>query len=371
MKVVTGSRKVYAWVMMVVLLITGVCLLASCGKKKTGDQAGGQNSAAIQLTGAGATFPYPLYSQWFDSYKETTPDVSINYQSIGSGGGIQQLTARTVDFGASDVPLSDADAAKLPAPVVQIPMVAGAVVMSYNLPNIPSGLKLSGEVLADIFLGKIVKWNDARIASLNAGVKLPTLDIVVAHRSDGSGTTNIFTEYLAAVSPEWLSKVGVGKSVNWPAGIGGKGNEGVAGVLKQTPGAIGYVELAYAKQNALTVATMRNQAGQFVAPSTDSTTAAAEGAVAKMKKDIRVSIVNSTPKAAYPICGFTYILIYKTQTDAAKGAALVNFLWWATHDGQQYADSLDYASLPDGVITLDEALLNTVTSNGKPLHTAQ
>lgn len=362
-------RKVLSHVLVPVLLVGGICFLASCGHKKhtSGPSAG----SAIQLNGAGATFPYPLYSKWFDSYKETNPDVSINYQSIGSGGGIQQLTAKTVDFGASDAPLSDADAAKLSAPIVQLPMVAGAVVISYNVPNIPTGVKLSADVVADIFLGTITKWNDPRLVSINLGTKLPNLPIAVAHRSDGSGTTNIFTQYLSAVSPQWAGKVGAGKSVNWPVGIGGKGNEGVAGVLKETPGAIGYVELAYATQNSLPVATIKNQAGTFVAPTIASTTAAAEGAVAKMKKDIRVSIVNSSSKDAYPICGFTYIMLYQNQLDATKGSALVDFLWWATHDGQQYAESLQYAPLPDGVVTLDESILNRITNNGKQLHTAQ
>jgi phosphate transport system substrate-binding protein len=366
---IANKRSVLSWAVVVLLGISALCLLSSCAKKQSADQSGQSSTAEIQLTGAGATFPYPLYSKWFDSYKETNQNVSINYLSIGSGGGIQQLTAKTVDFGASDVPLSDTELKTLPAPIVQIPMVAGAIVISYNLPNVPANVHLSGDVIADIFLGTITKWNDPRLLALNPGVPLPALGISVAHRSDGSGSTNIFTTYLAAVSPQWAGKIGVGKSVNWPVGIGGKGNEGVAGVLKQTPGAIGYVELAYAAQNSLTFAAVKNKAGAFVTPSTDSTTAAADSAVEKMKKDMRVSIVNAAGKDAYPICGFTYILLYQQQADAVKGAALVNFLCWAVNDGQQYTEALQYAPLPAGVVTLDVQLLSTVTSNGKPLHT--
>jgi len=280
--------------------LLGVLVLASsCGQK------------AVSLNGAGATFPFPLYSKWFDEYGKSNPDVQINYQSIGSGGGIKQLREGTVDFGASDAPLSDEEVKAMPAPVVHLPMVAGAVALAYNLPDVPTGLKLSSEVVAGIFLGEIKKWNDKQIAALNPEVKLPARDITVAHRSDGSGTTYIFTHYLAAVSKTWATKVGAGKSVSWPAGIGGKGNEGVAGVLTKTPGSIGYVELAYADQNGLTVAALKNRAGAFVMPGIDSTTAAAAAAVEAMKKDVRVSIVDSSGGDAYPISGFTYILLYK------------------------------------------------------------
>ncbi len=347
--------------------------VASCKKTPplTAQQDQAQPAATdsvVNLNGAGATFPYPLYSKWFAIYGETHQHARINYQSIGSGGGIKQLQANTVDFGASDAPLSDEELKMMPAPVVQLPMVAGAVVLAYNLPGISDRVKLTPEVVAGIFLGAITTWSDSRIASVNPTLKLPNLAIAVAHRSDGSGTTYIFTHYLAAVSNTWASRVGSGKSVNWPAGIGGKGNEGVAGLLKQTPGSIGYVELAYAEQNALPYAAIRNQTGTFVTPSIASTKAAANGAAEAMRKDARVSIVNAPGKDAYPISGFTYLLLYQQQPDHTKGAELVDFLWWAIHDGQQHAAPLLYAPLPAAVTALNEHLLGTVTSNGKPLH---
>lgn len=316
-------------------------------------------ATAATLTGAGATFPYPIYSKWFDIYQKTA-GVSINYQSIGSGGGIQQLKNGTVDFGASDAPLSNGDMQTMPGPVVHIPTVAGAVVLSYKLPGVGTGLKLSGDVIAGIFLGQITRWNDPRIAGLNPGARLPARAIAVAHRSDGSGTTNIFTNYLKSASPAWAKQVGAGKSVNWPVGIGGKGNEGVAAIVQQTPGAIGYVELAYAVQNHLAYAFVKNRAGAFVQPSVASVTAAAVGASKAMQRDVRVSIVNAPGAKAYPISGFTYILVYQHQRDAAKGKAVVNFLRWAIHAGQQYAPGLLYAPLPRSVVTIDEAKLRSI-----------
>jgi len=342
-------------------------LVSSCGKQTQSTTGGQANTAAVNLNGAGATFPYPLYSKWIDEYGKANPDVRIDYQSIGSGGGIKQLQAGTVDFGASDAPLSDAEVKQMPAPVIHLPMVAGAVALAYNLPGVPAGLKLSPEAVAGLFLGDIKQWNDPRITSLNPGIKLPALPVAIAHRSDGSGTTYIFTHYLAAISPAWKTKVGAGKSVNWPAGIGGKGNEGVAGVLTRSPGSIGYVELAYADQNKFTVAALKNPAGQFVMPSIDSTTAAASGAVQAMRKDVRVSIVNAPGAKAYPISGFTYILLYKEQGDAAKGAVLVGFLEWAITDGRRYAAPLKYAPLPAEVVAIDKQALATVTHGGKPL----
>ncbi len=315
--------------------------------------------AASSLTGAGATFPYPLYSKWFDVYQREHK-VAISYQSIGSGGGIQQLKAGTVDFGASDAPLSDQEMREMPAPVVHVPMIAGAVVIAYNLPGVQKGLRLSGDVVADIFLGNIKRWNDTRIASLNPGAKLPNLAVAVAHRSDGSGTSYIFTSYLSAVSPTWKTRVGIGKSVNWPAGIGGKGNDGVAGVVKQTPGAVGYVELAYATQNKLAYAYLRNRAGRFVEPSIASTTAAAAGSMKAMQKDVRVSIVNAPGKDSYPIAGFTYILVYQRQQKADKGRAVTEFLRWAVRDGQKYAAPLLYAPLPKQVVSMDESKIKSV-----------
>jgi len=323
-------------------------------------------AGATDLSGAGATFPYPLYSKWFDVYGQAT-GVHINYQSIGSGGGIKALQTQTVDFGASDAPLSNEELKALPAPIEQIPMVAGAVVIAYNLSGVGKGLHLDAETMAGMFLGTITKWDDPKLVKLNPKVKLPNKQIIIAHRSDGSGTTYIFTHYLAAISPAWKTKVGAGKSVEWPVGIGGKGNEGVAGVIKQSDGSLGYVELAYATQNNLPYADLKNKAGNFVEPTIASTTAAAAGYVNEMKKDIRVSIVNSPDKKAYPIAGFTYIMLYKAQSNAEKGKALVAFLSWAVHDGQKYAEALQYAPLPKTVVTLDEFELKTITAAGQQL----
>jgi phosphate transport system substrate-binding protein len=310
-------------------------------------------SAGADLTGAGATFPQPIYSKWFSDYAAKT-GVKINYQSIGSGGGVRQLSEATVDFGASDAPMSDDDMAKAKGgPILHIPTVLGAVVLTYNVPEITQPLNLTGEVIADIFLGKITKWNDGRVASLNAGVKLPASDILVVHRSDGSGTTFIFSDYLTAVSPAWAAGPGRGKELKWPVGLGGKGNEGVAGQVKQTPGTIGYVELAYANQNRLPVAKVKNAAGQFVAPAIESITAAAAGAVEKLapNTDYRVSIVNAPGTNAYPISSFTWLLVYQRQVDAAKGKKLVDFLRWALTEGEASAAALDYAPLPAAVTT--------------------
>ncbi len=310
-------------------------------------------AAAQDLTGAGATFPYPIYSKWFADYATKT-GVKINYQSIGSGGGIRQLTEGTVDFGASDAPMSDAELAKLKGPVMHIPTVLGAVVLTYNLPEVKPQLKLTGDVIADIFLGKITKWNDARISALNKGVSIPATDILVVHRSDGSGTTYIFSDYLAAVSPAWATAPGKGKELQWPVGLGGKGNEGVAGQVKQLPGAIGYVELVYAKQNKLTYAMLKNADGEFVEPTIESVTAAAAAAAAKLpaNTDYRISIVNAAGKGAYPISSFTYLLVYTNQADAAKGKKLVDFIRWALTDGEKTAAALDYAPLPASMITM-------------------
>jgi phosphate transport system substrate-binding protein len=308
-------------------------------------------AAAQDLTGAGATFPYPLYSKWFNEYATAT-GVKINYQSIGSGGGIRQLSEQTVDFGATDAPMSDAELAKAKGgAVLHIPTVLGAVVLIYNLPGLPQPLKLTGDAVAAIFQGQITRWNDARIASQNPGVTLPATDILVVHRSDGSGTSYVFTDYLSAVSAAWAAKPGKGKEVQWPVGLGAKGNEGVAGQVKQTPGAIGYAELAYATQNELATATIRNAAGEFTAPSIASATAAAAGAASTLPSgtDYRVSIVNAPGTGVYPISSFTWIIVYQKQTDAAKGKKLVDFLRWALADGQGMASALDYAPLPQSM----------------------
>jgi len=303
-------------------------------------------SAQMMINGAGATFPYPIYSKWFDEYAKVDPSVRFNYQSIGSGGGQKQILAQTVDFGASDGPMSDENLAKAPGKLLHIPTVAGAVVMVSNLPGNPS-LKLDGDTIAGIYLGQITKWNDPKLTALNPGVKLPDQDIVVVHRSDGSGTTFIFTDYLSKISPDWKSKVGNNTSVNWPVGIGGKGNEGVSGQVKQTPGAIGYVELIYAIQNKMSYAELKNSAGEFVKPTIESVTAALSAA--NVPDDFRFSMTNASGKDAYPICGATWLLVYEQQKDPAKGKKLVEFLRWAATKGEGMAKSLDYAPLPEAV----------------------
>jgi phosphate transport system substrate-binding protein len=303
-------------------------------------------SAQMMINGAGATFPYPIYSKWFDEYAKVDPSVRFNYQSIGSGGGQKQIMAQTVDFGASDGPMTDDNLAKAPGKIFHIPTVAGAVVICYNLPGSPK-LKLDGQTIADIYLGKITKWNDPKIAALNPGTKLPDNDIVVVHRSDGSGTTFIFTDYLSKISPEWKTKAGTNTSVNWPTGLGGKGNEGVSGQIKQTPGAIGYVELIYAIQNKMPDAQVKNAAGQFVEPTLESVTAAL--ATAEIPDDFRFSMTNAPGENSYPIAGATWLLVYQQQKDPAKGKKLVEFLKWALAKGEGMAKDLNYAPLPDNV----------------------
>jgi phosphate transport system substrate-binding protein len=297
----------------------------------------------LLINGAGATFPYPIYSKWFDEYAKVDPSVRFNYQSIGSGGGQKQILAETVDFGASDGPMSDENLARAPGKILHIPTVAGAVVVTYNLPG-NLKLRLDGPTIVDIFRGKITKWNDAPITGQNPGVELPPLDIVVVHRSDGSGTSYIFTDYLSAVSDAWRAEVGKNASVKWPVGLGGKGNEGVAGQVKQTPGAIGYIELIYALQNKLPYADIKNSRGNYVSASLNSITAAV--ATAKVPDDFRFSVVNAPGGNAYPIAGTTWLLVYEMQKDPSKGKKLVEFLNWALTDGEQLASALDYAPLP-------------------------
>ncbi len=329
----------------------------------------GSNGSAKELTAAGATFPYPLYSKWFEVYSQKT-GVKINYQAVGSGAGIQQMTAHTVDFGASDAPLTD-DQLKAAPGILHIPTVAGAVAISYNVSGVDSGLKITPDVLAGIYLGTIKKWNDPKLTALNPGVKLPDQDIAVVHRSDGSGTTNIFTGYLSSVSPEWKSKVGQSTSVNWPVGLGGKGNPGVAGLVKQTPGALGYVELAYVIQNKLPYCLLQNQAGQFVAPNIASTEADAQAAFSQtpVPDDLRISIVNAPGKDSYPIAGYTYLLVDQQQKNQATGKAVVDYLWWAIHDGQQYAKDLLYVPLTPELVKKAEQKIKSITYDGKPLYT--
>lgn len=316
--------------------------------------------AEILINGAGATFPYPLYSKWFSEYAKIDPSVKFNYQSIGSGGGIKQVIAQTVDFGASDKFLSDKELAAAPGKLLHIPTVMGAVVVTYNVPGVGKGLKLSPEVLSQIYLGKITKWNAPQIVQENAGLRLPGKPIIVVHRSDGSGTTNIFTDYLSAVSPEWAKRVGKGASVRWPVGLGGKGNEGVAGQIKTTPHTIGYVELAYAFENKLPYAFLKNSAGSYVEPSIASTSAAAAGATKSMPADYRVSLVNQPGKNSYPIVGFTWLLVYQNPKDKVKGKKLVEFLNWELKQGQKMAAKMLYAPLPANVAKMVEKTIQTI-----------
>lgn len=334
----------------------------SSGKSAASASASPTSSASgAALTGAGATFPYPIYSKWFADYATQT-GVKINYQSIGSGGGILQLTEGTVDFGASDAPMTDAELAKLKTPVYHIPTVLGAVVITYNVPGVTQPIKLTGAAIADIFSGTVTKWNDRRLTAINAGTTLPSADILVVHRSDGSGTTYIFSDYLSAVSPAWSTAPGKGKELQWPVGMGAKGNEGVAGQVKQTPGAIGYVELAYARQNNLPFASVQDADGEFVVPSTASVTADAAAVAAHLppNTDYRVSVVNAHGKGAYPISSFTFLLIPTRITDATKGKQLIDFVRWALTTGEGEAEALDYAPLPSSLATRLAARLDSV-----------
>ena len=324
------------------------------------------SAAAQNLTGAGATIPYPIYSKWFDLFHQKT-GIEINYQSIGSGAGIQQVKAGTVDFGASDAALSNDRLREMPRKVLHFPTVGGAVALVYNVPGVTAKIKLTPEAVTGIYLGKVTLWNDKVIAASNAGVRLPAAPILAVHRSDGSGTTNIFTLYLSSVSGAWKELVGANTSVSWPSGVGGKGNEGVAGLVRQTPGGIGYVELAYAKQNQLPVAVLKNRAGNFIEPSLESTTAAVAASAVALARDVRTPIVNSNGGGAYPISGLTYLLVYQDTKDPARAKALADFINWAIHDGQAVAAQLDYAMLPAAVVKVNEASLRTLTSGGRKI----
>ena len=323
--------------------------------------------AQVQLNGAGATFPNIIYQDWILTYNQTHPDAKLNYQSIGSGGGIRQFSDGTVDFGASDAPMTDSAIAAIGGNVLHIPTVLGAVVVAYNLPGLAQPVKFTPDVIADIFLGKITKWNDARLTSINAGLSLPATDIVVVHRADGSGTSFVFTDYLSKVSSEWQQKVGKGTSVNWPVGLGGRGNEGVSSTVNQTPGAIGYIELGYATANKIPFGTVRNSSGNWIAPSLESVTAAAAGAMKDMgpNTDFRVSITNSTGPQAYPIASFTWFLVHKSYADTAKARALIQFIWWAESEGQAKAPQLGYAPLPRDLHPWIQARLKSVTAGGR------
>lgn len=349
-------------------LVIAIALLAfACGGRNGGDSG----NATVQLQGAGSTFANPLYQKWISEFGKANPNIKIDYQSIGSGGGIKQIKEQTIDFGATDSAMTDEDLKSAKGgEILHIPAALGAVVLTYNLAGVDKPLRFSPKVIADIFLGNVKRWDDAAIKGDNPGANLPGTDIVIVHRSDGSGTTGVFTDYLSKVSADWKSKVGQGPSVQWPGGIGGKGNEGVTGQVKQTPNTIGYVELAYAVQNHLPAALIKNKAGNFVEATFDSVTAAANGAIATTPEDLRVSITDADGANIYPISSYTYMLPYKDQKDQAKGKAIVDYMWWGIHDGQKFCRDLQYAPLPDEIVKRAEAKINSITFGGKPLHTS-
>ena len=358
------------------LLVAGTLLslnflMSSCGG--SGNRSSSDSSATSTsggdntLLGAGSTFVYPLFSKMFAEYGQSHA-LKVNYQSIGSGGGILQLTNKTVDFGGSDAPLNDEQTKKIGVPVLHIPMASGADVVSYNLPGVTQSLKMTPDLIASIFLGKITNWNDPKIAAVNPGVKFPDLPLVVAHRSDGSGTTYIWTDYLTQISPEWAAKVGKASAVNWPAGLGGKGNEGVAGLIKQTPGAFGYIELSYATQNKMPVAQVQNKSGKFITPNLASITAASN---IDLPEDAKVSLTDTSNPDGYPISSFTWALIYKEQNynnrSAAKAKELLDLLWWNIHDGQKNCEPLNYDTISKSAVTVAENILKSATYSGQPI----
>jgi phosphate transport system substrate-binding protein len=332
-------------------VFTGIAVLALTGTAL---------SAQTQINGAGATFPNPIYTKWFSEYNKLHPDARINYQSVGSGAGIQQMIKKTVFFGATDGPMTDEQLQSAPGKIVHFPTVLGAVVPVYNVPGVSQELKFNGEVLANIILGKVTKWNDAAILKLNPGVNLPSTDVTVVHRSDGSGTTYIFVDYLSKVSPEFKKTVGVATSVKWPVGVGGKGNEGVAGLVSQTPGSIGYVELIYALQTRIAYGQVQNMNGKFVKASTGAVTAAASAAASKMPPDFRVSITNAPGDDVYPISSFTWLLLYQDAHDKNQAKVMVDFMKWALTDGQKYAPDLGYAPVPAPVVEMEMKALGQI-----------
>lgn len=351
-------------------LLVGVVSLAlsACG-------GGGETGGVVMLNGAGATFPYIIYSDWIRTYGSANPGVRINYQSIGSGGGIRQFSDGTVDFGGTDAPMTDSAIAAIGGNVIHMPTVLGAVVPIYNLPSVEQAIRFTPELLTDIFLGNLNTWNDARIASVNPGLTLPAEDIVVVHRSDGSGTSFVWTDYLSKVSPEWASQVGKGTSVSWPTGLGGKGNEGVSATVQQTPGAIGYVELGYAlpNQDKVSIGHLRNRSGTFVEPTISAITAAAAGAMEEMgpETDFRVSITDPPGEDAWPVSSFTWVLLHREYENPALAEELLSFLWWAVTDGQQAAPALGYAPLPQALVPWIETRLRSVRAGGNVVWTAQ
>ncbi len=348
----------------VALAAAAALSIIACQKSETASSGTAATPAAtgniVTINGAGATFPYPIYSKWFDEYHTAHPEIHVNYQSIGSGGGIQQLSAQTVFFGASDGPMTDEQLKAAPFPIMHFPTVLGGVVPVYNIPGVSAGLKFPAAALADIFLGRITKWNDPALAKANPGVPLPNDGITIVHRSDGSGTNYIFCDFLSKVSPEFKQKVGVGTSVQWPSGVGAKGNEGVSGMVRQTPDSIGYVELIYALQNKIAFGSVQNAAGEYVKASLDSVTAAAAGAAQNMPPDFRVSITNAPGKDAYPISSFTWMLLQERPADKRRGKIMVDFMKWALTDGQKDTTALGYAPLPKAVVDLEMTALQKI-----------
>lgn len=340
------------------LVAGGILLWSGCS-----GQGGNLNSPKVQ--GVGATFPNPLYQKWIDVYSESHPEARIDYQSIGSGAGIKQLLEQTVDFGASDVPMSDADLSSAPGPILHIPTALGAVVVTYNLPGVEQPLRFSPNTLAKIYLGQIRRWDDPLIQADNPQVLLPAADIVVVHRAEASGTSAVFTDYLAKVNAEWQTEFGRSLAPKWPVGFGGKGNEGVTGQVKQTPHTIAYTELIYALSNDLPVAWIKNRAGVFVAPSLSSVTAAATDAAPRTAADMRASLTDAGGPDSYPIASYTYLLVYREQKSAVKAKALTDFLWWGLHEGSPYAAKLHYATLPQPVVETGAALINSITCQGR------
>jgi phosphate transport system substrate-binding protein len=352
------------------LIAVAVTLSFGCSGQKLGE---GQTSTApggsMQLQGSGASFPKPIYEKWVSEFGKANPNIRIDYQATGSGAGQKALLAKTADFGASDDPMSDEDLKSAGAEVLHIPTVLGAVVLTYNLEGVKEPLKLTGQNIADIYLGNIKKWNDDRLKKDNPTAALPDADILPVYRADSSGTSAVFTDFLSKTSSEWKSKVGMNKQPSWitGVGVGAKGNDGVMGQVKQTPNSIGYVELTFAKANNLPAAHVKNKAGEFVEASLDSVSAAAAGSVASMPDDLRTQITDADGPASYPIASYTYILVYKDQADAVKGKAIADFLWWAVHDGEKFAADLHYAPLPAEVVKKVEAKISSMTGGGKPL----
>ena len=355
-----------------ITLITMAVLLAACSGQKLGESqtnSGTAAGSAIRIQGSGATFPKPIYEKWANEYQKIDPNVRIDYQGTGSGAGQKAILAKTADFGATDDPMSDEDLRSAGSEILHIPTVLGAVVITYNLEGVSQPLKLTPQNISDIYLGNIKNWNDAKLKAENPNVNLPDAEILPIYRADASGTSAVFTDFLSKTVPEWKEKVGTNKQPSWitGVGVGAKGNDGVMGQVKQTPNAIGYVELTFAKANNLPTAEVKNQAGKFVAASLESVSAAATGSVATMPDDLRTAITNADGDAAYPIASYTYVLVYKDQTDPVKGKAIADFLWWATHDGEKFAADLHYARLPDEVVTKVEAKIASMTSGGKTL----